>query len=74
VPAEEIRDAFRVEAIGDGANVFLMGAEADNSNIGGVRYRPRKLTNRLTRLNLIQPFVDFSLHSGRGGEPSEYLY
>lgn len=74
VPAQEIRDALRLEAVGKGANVLLMTPpEPDNTSAGGVFYLPRKLTNGLTGVNLIQLFVDFTLQSGRGEEQAEFL-
>jgi hypothetical protein len=73
-PVEEIRDTLRLEAVGKGANVVLMTPpEADNTDAGGVFYRPRKLTSGLTGVNLIQLFVDFTLQSGRGEEQAEFL-
>jgi hypothetical protein len=74
VPGQEIRDTLRLEAVGKGANVLLMTPpETDNTNAGGVFYHPRKLTNGLTGVNLIQLFVDFTQQSGRGEEQAEFL-
>jgi hypothetical protein len=72
--ANEIRNDLRVEAVGKGANVLLMNPpEPDNTNAGGVFYRPRTLTSGLAAVNLIQVFVDFTLHGSRGEEQAEFL-
>lgn len=74
VPPGTLRDDLRLEAVGKGANVILMQPpESDNTDSGGVFYRPRKLTNGLTGVNPVQLYVDFALHGSRGEEQAEFL-
>jgi hypothetical protein len=74
VSPESLRYDLQLEAVGKGANVILMmPPESDNTDAGGVFYRPRKLTNGLTSVNPVQLYVDFTLHSGRGEEQAEFL-
>jgi hypothetical protein len=71
---ETLRDELQLDAVGKGANVILMTPpDADDTESGGVFYRPRKLTNGLTGVNPVQLYVDFRVHSGRGDEQAEFL-
>jgi hypothetical protein len=71
---ENLRDDLHLEAVGKGANVMLMmPPESDNTDAGGVFYRPRMLTNGLTGVNPVQLYVDFTLHGSRGEEQAEFL-
>ncbi len=74
VPPGTLRNDLQLEAVGKGANVMLMmPPESDNTDTGGVFYRPRKLTNGLTSVNPVQLYVDFTLHGSRGEEQAEFL-
>jgi len=74
VSLEPLRDALQIEAVGKGANVLLMTPpDPDNTDAGGVFYRPRKLANGLTGVNPVQLYVDFTLHGSRGEEQAEFL-
>jgi hypothetical protein len=74
VSPENLRNDLQLEAVGKGANVMLMmPPESDNTDAGGVFYRPRKLTNGLTGVNPVQLYVDFTLHGSRGEEQADFL-
>jgi AraC-like DNA-binding protein len=74
VPPESLRNGLQLEAVGKGANVLLMmPPDSDNTDAGGVFYRPRKLTNGLTGVNPVQLYADFTLHGSRGDEQAEFL-
>jgi hypothetical protein len=74
VSTENLRNDLQLEAVGKGANVMLMmPPESDNTDAGGVFYRPRKLTNGLTGVNPVQLYVDFTLHGSRGEEQADFL-
>jgi hypothetical protein len=71
---DQLRDDLRLEVVGKGANVLLMTPPpADNTDQGGVFYRPRKLMNGLTGVNPVQLYVDFTLHGSRGEEQADFL-
>ena len=74
VSPDKLREDLRLETVGKGANVLLMTPPvADNTEAGGVFYRPRKLMNGLTGVNPVQLYVDFTLHGSRGEEQAEFL-
>ncbi|MGA3093727.1 MAG: hypothetical protein ABSD75_34535 [Terriglobales bacterium] len=74
VSPDDLRDDLRLEAVGKGANVLLMTPPpADNTETGGVFYRPRKLMNGLTGVNPVQLYLDFTLHGSRGEEQADFL-
>jgi hypothetical protein len=74
VSPENLRNDLQLEAVGKGANVMLMmPPESDNTDAGGVFYRPRNLTNGLTGVNPVQLYVDFTLHGSRGEEQADFL-
>jgi hypothetical protein len=74
VSPERVRDELQLEAVGKGANVFLMMApENDNTDAGGVFYQPRQLVNGLTGVNPVQLYFDFTLHGNRGQEQANFL-
>lgn len=74
VPPEQLRDSLRLEAVGKGANIFLMTPpESDNTDAGGVFYQQRKLTNGLIGVNPVQLYLDFTLHGNRGQEQANFL-
>jgi hypothetical protein len=69
-----IADDLRIEAVGRGANVFLMRApEPDNTSFGGVFYRPRILSNGFRGINPVQLYLDFSLYPNRGQEQALFM-
>jgi hypothetical protein len=74
VSPDKLREDLRLETVGKGANVLLMTPPvADNTEAGGVFYRPRKLMNGLIGVNPVQLYVDFTLHGSRGEEQAEFL-
>ena len=74
VSPDQLRDDLRLEIVGKRANVLLMTPPpADNTDMGGVFYRPRKLMNGLTGVNPVQLYVDFTLHGSRGEEQADFL-
>ena len=74
VSPDKLRDDLRLESVGKGANVLLMTPPAaDNTDMGGVFYRPRKLMNGLTGVNPVQLYVDFTFHGSRGEEQADFL-
>ncbi len=74
VPPDHLREDIQLEAVEKGANVLLMKPpDPDNTDAGGVFYRPRKLTNGLIGVNPIQLYVDFTVQGSRGEEQADFL-
>ncbi len=74
VSPDRLKEDLQLEAVGKGANVLLMmPPDPDNTEAGGVFYRPRKLTTGLIGVNPVQLYVDFTLHGSRGEEQAEFL-
>jgi hypothetical protein len=72
-PAKAAND-LRIDAVGRGANVFLMRApEPDDTESGGVFYALRYLSNGLQGINPVQIYIDFALYSNRGQEQAEFM-
>jgi hypothetical protein len=70
----KVANDLHLEAVGRGANVFLMRApEPDDTEFGGVFYAPRYLSNGLRGINPVQIYVDFSLYSNRGQEQAAFM-
>jgi hypothetical protein len=69
-----IANELRIDAVGRGANVYLMRApDVDNTPCGGVFYQPRNLSNGLPGINPIQIYLDFSMYSHRGQEQADFI-
>lgn len=74
IPAADLQNELRLEAVGKGPNVIIMTPpEEDNTTAGGVFYETRTLSNGLAGVNPVQLYLDFMLQGGRGEEQAEFL-